>query len=175
MPLDRVKLLYTSLISTLTRLRDILLDMNPDTLLPWGTIFANHHNVRVLCDLCGLTWDEKQEMTATVWGESGFDNNAICLNLSDGTFRSTSYQLIDVDIEDLNEKGLTVTSIDAGLCQWNDKYHGNEIDTFHAVNDSERAVRLMCSYWIAARNNPAIKDEWVAHKNGRYKIMLGRV
>ena len=130
---------------------------NPDTLVPWDTehvlTYANYHNCRVLADLCGLSFEQKETMCATIWGESEFATFA----------KNTNYAF--------NSAGIKyVASTDAGICQWNDVYHGSEITPDQATNDPEMAVRLMCSYWLAGRMN-----QWCAYSSGRYKQFVGKI
>jgi hypothetical protein len=127
-----------------------------DTLLPWDTTgslsHANWHNVRVLCDLEGLSYEMKEELCGTVWGESDFNTHAKCENhktLSDGT--------------------VIVASVDNGISQWNSYWHAKEITPDEAVNDPEKAVRLMCKYFLAGE-----ADQWIAHRSGRYQQFMGR-
>jgi len=125
---------------------------NPDTLLPWGPIPNNHRNVRVLCDLTGLSYDDKEDLTACVMVESGFNLNAINHNY-------------------IFENGIRVLgSTDYGICQWNDKYHGSEIAPDQALHNPEMAVRLMCKYWLAGK-----KGQWCSYSSGAYKQYLGKV
>ena len=110
------------------------LPTNPDTLgADWSNKTVAHHNVHALCDLEGLTYDEKQSLTACVYVESGFDINAINRNyaITDGVKH--------------------LTSTDFGICQWNDFYHGKEISPDEALRNPEKAVRLMCRYGKTGR------------------------
>lgn len=125
---------------------------NPDTLLPWifgkSLTHNNWHNVRVICDIMGLSPQMKEELCATVWGESEFNTNARLDN---------------------KDKAGRVWSSDLGICQWNTYWHGKEITSDESVNDPEKAVRLMCKYFL---NGQA--DAWVAHSSGRYKKFLNK-
>lgn len=127
-----------------------------DTLLPWNTTSSlsheNYHNVRVLCDLEGLSFDMKNRLTATVWGESEFNTHALCVNhktLLDGT--------------------VIVASEDNGIAQWNTHYHGTEITPDQAVNNPEMAIRLMCKYFLNGQ-----EKQWVARSSGRYLQFMGK-
>lgn len=124
-----------------------------DTLLPWNTIqslsHANWHNVRVLCDLEGLTREMKEELCATVWGESEFNTHARLEN---------------------KDKTGKVWSVDNGICQWNSYWHATEITPQEAIYNPEKAVRLMCKYFLKGQ-----ADQWVAHKTGAYKTHLGKM
>jgi len=123
-------------------------------LLPWvyGKRLAHNNwkNVRIICDQEGLTHQEKEELCATVWGESAFNTNA------------------RLDNRDVSG---AVWSTDWGICQWNDYWHGKEISSYDAVHDPEKAVRLMCKYW---KRGLASKKQWVAFSSGRYAQFMGR-
>jgi len=122
-----------------------------DTLLPWNTTTSlsheNYHNVRVICDLEGLTPEQKDILTACVWVESEFNTHAKLENMKNGQVWST----------------------DNGICQWNTYFHGSEITPDQAINDPEFAVRLMCSYWKAGK-----ETQWVSFTSGEYKAHLGK-
>ena len=111
------------------------------------------HSTRVLCDEMGLTYEQKQEICATVYGESAFDNKAVCRNK--------------------NAQGV-VTSIDVGLCQINSRFHTGPGTPFpsteYIVAHPEEAVRWMIKMYKARHIN-----WWVAHLNGRYKQFLGKI
>jgi hypothetical protein len=126
---------------------------NPDALLPdWSIPAAAHHNVRALCDLMSLSFQQKQELTACVMVESAFDINAIHRNY---VFQNGQRVL---------------TSTDYGICQWNDKYHSSEITPDQALHDPSFAVRLMCKYWLVGG-----QYEWCSYTSGEYKQYLGKV
>lgn len=146
--------------------------MNPDTLLPWNTTNSlsheNWHNVRVLCDLEGLSHEQKEELCATVWGESEFNTHAKCTNYAYRTEHDAEGNVV----LDANHQPVVikyVASVDNGIAQWNTHYHGSEITPDQAVNNPEMSIRLMCSYWKRGQSN-----QWVAHSTGRYKQFLGR-
>lgn len=69
-----------------------------DTLTPWISPQSNYHNTRVLCDLAGLSVDEKNLICACVFQESRFNIDAINHNKdSHGNILSTDYSLIQVN------------------------------------------------------------------------------
>ena len=108
----------------------------------WSTPLPARHSIRLICDEEGLTVEQKNTMCATIGGESGWSINAI----------------------NHNSIGGRIVSTDFGICQWNDIYHGKEISPTEAMNNPEKAVRLMCSYWKRGQRNL-----WIAYKSGRYK------
>lgn len=128
------------------------LTMNPDTLLPWiigkSLTHNNWHNVRALCDLEGLTSDQKETLTACVWVESEF-NTLARLDNKDKTGR--------------------IWSSDLGICQWNTYFHGNEISADKSLNDPEFSVRMMCKYWKAGK-----EKEWVSFTSKAYLKHVGK-
>lgn len=81
---------------------------NPDILVPWGTQKSNYHNSRVLCDLSGLTLNEKNIICACIYVESAFFNY-----LSNGN---------PIKHENLNKDG-SLSSTDWGIVQINDWFH----------------------------------------------------
>lgn len=111
----------------------------------WDTPTLARHSVRVICDEEGLTVEQKDTMCATIGAESGWKTSAVNYNKKNGKVVSTDY----------------------GICQWNDYYHGKEISPDEAVNNPEKAVRLMCAYWKRGQ-----RDLWSAYKNGSYKKYL---
>ena len=129
---------------------------NPDALLPWDDLLDspnNHHNVRALCDLEGLTFAQKEVLTACVKIESDFRTQITHPNFY---FDSTGVKHLG--------------STDYGICQWNSHYHGSEITPDQALNNPEMAVRLMCKYWLAGR-----MSQWVSYSSGAYKQWLNKV
>lgn len=122
-----------------------------DILYPdWTDKAHARHNVRAICDLEGLTQEQKNTLTATLAVESGFDIHAVNRNYlfhHDGT----KY----------------IASTDWGICQWNDYFHGTEISPNEAMGNPEKAVRLMCKYWKQGQQN-----QWVAFSTGLYKHYL---
>ena len=117
----------------------------------WDTPSNVRHSVRVICDDEELDWEQKNTLTATIGGESQYNTKAVHPNYM---FNKTT-----------GERYLAST--DWGLCQWNDYWHGKEIPPDVAMNDPERAVRLMCSYWKRGQRNL-----WIAYKNKLYKKYL---
>jgi hypothetical protein len=119
---------------------------DPDALLPWGPIQNNHHNIRALCDLEGLTLQQKNDLTATLHCESGWDIETIHKNVVDGIVASTDY----------------------GICQINDYYHIGEGKDFPSVDfvmqNPEACVRWMCKQWKAGNGRL-----WVCFSKSLYK------
>lgn len=136
----------------ITKPNKVPMPPNIDTLLPWNTTTSlsheNWHNVRVICDLEGLSHEQKEELCATVWGESEFNTHARLDN---------------------KDKQGRVWSSDLGICQWNTYWHSKEITPEESIDNPEKAVRLMCQYFLAGN-----ADDWVAHKSGRYLQFMGK-
>ncbi len=107
----------------------------------WDNPVDARHSVRLIADEEGLNVEQKNTMCGTIGGESGWH----------------------IDAVNRNTIGGVVTSVDNGICQWNDKYHAKEITPDEALHDPEKAVRLMCAYWRRGQ-----RDIWIAYKNGRY-------
>ncbi len=126
-----------------------------DILYPsWTPAFPNaHHNTRVICDLEGLTLEQKNILTACVMIESGFRIDAVNNNYL-YHYDGAKY----------------IASTDAGICQWNNIYHGSEITQDQAFHNPEMAVRLMCKYWKAG-----LMRQWVSYSSGAYLKWLGKV
>lgn len=114
----------------------------------WDTPAQARHSVRVICDELGFSLKDKNEMCATVQVESGFNIHVVHPN------------------RDENGK---VLSTDYGICQWNDVYHGQEITPIQALDDPEKAVRLMAKYW---KMGEQFKKWWIAYRSGAYKQYL---
>ena len=91
----------------------------------WGNPEVARHSVRLIADEIGLTLDQKNLLCQVIACESGFNIHAINEN------------------KDTNGN---ITSTDNGICQWNSFFHGKEISPDQAMNDPEKAVRLMCNY-----------------------------
>lgn len=111
----------------------------------WDTKDHVRHTVRVICDEEGLTLEQKDTLCATIACESQFNTKAIHPNILNGKTVSTDY----------------------GLCQWNDFYHRKEISPAEALDNPEKAVRLMCKYWLRGQ-----RHLWVCYLKGGYKAYL---
>ena len=111
----------------------------------WDTPVLARHSVRVIADEEKLTVGQKNTMCATIGAESGWNPKAVNYNKKNGKIVSTDY----------------------GICQWNDYYHGKEISPDEALNNPEKAVRLMCTYWKRGQRNL-----WIGYINGSYKKFL---
>lgn len=148
---------YQKLVSVLQQIVSLTKQkaMNPDILLPdWSIKEAAHHNVRVLCDLEGLTFEQKQVLTACVMVESGFDINAIHYN-KDGAGK--------------------ITSTDFGIVQVNDYWHigaGKDFPSSeYVLSHPEECVRWMCQYY----KQHGDLNAWVSFSAGLYKQYLNKV
>ena len=134
-------------------------DNNPDVLSPdWSDPIQAHHNVRVLCDLTGLTYEQKEVLTACVAIESNFLINAVHPNYA---FRSDGTKYI--------------ASTDYGIVQVNDYWHIGEGKDFPSVEyvlaNPQACVQWMCNYYKQNGNLNA----WCSFTSGAYKSRLGTV
>lgn len=118
--------------------------------LIWDTKTNIKHSVRVICDDEGLTVDQKNTLCATVQAESQFNLKAINYNYA---FKKNGTKYL--------------SSTDFGLCQWNDYWHGKEITPDEAVNNPEKSVRLMCTYWKKGQ-----MKQWCAYSSGAFRKYL---
>lgn len=107
----------------------------------WADPEIARHNLRVICDQEGLTVAQKNLTSQVVHCESGYHVHATHPNLY---------------------KGKQV-SCDFGICQWNDHYHGTEISPDEAMNNPEKAIRLMCQYVKAGKIT-----QWVCYSSKLY-------
>ena len=109
------------------------------------------HSIRVICDEEGLTWKEKNDLTATIQAESGFNNFATRKNYA--------------------KDGVTVWSTDWGICQINDYWHVEKEKSFpsaeYIVANPEKAVR-----WTARMFKAGKQKLWVAYSSGAYERYL---
>lgn len=115
--------------------------LDPTAPYNWSTPEAVRHSVRVICDEEGLTPFQKNLMCQVLHCESGWNTHAINHNMRNGKVVSTDY----------------------GICQWNDYYHGKEISPDEALNNPEKAIRLMCKYV----KNGLIR-QWVCYSADMY-------
>lgn len=123
-----------------------------DTLEPWTDPLSNRHNVRVLCDLSGLTLEAKNVITACVEVESGFYNY-----FPNGE---------PVTHKNYNTKGI-LTSTDWGVVQINDFYHCGEGKDFPSADfvmaNPDKAVQFMIDMYKVGR-----LSMWVSYSSGAY-------
>lgn len=121
----------------------------------WDTFEASRRSVRVICDEEGLTYQLKNELCATVQGESNFNNNAKNINY----------------ITKLGKK--LVSSTDWGIAQINDYWHIGKNKSFPSVDfvlaNPETVIRWMCGEWKKGEKS---KQKWIAYKSGAYKRYL---
>ena len=125
---------------------------NPDVLVAWDAPADCRHNVRVICDLVGLTLDQKNILTACVADESGFLTNPRPNRNKD--------------------KNGVVWSTDYGIVQVNDYFHigpGKDFPSVQYVLDNpEACVRWMAEYYKTHGNLNA----WASYTSGVYKNYL---
>lgn len=133
--------------------------MNPDILgTDWSDPLVAQHNVRVLCDLEGLAYSQKEILTACVKIESDFKILAEHINYA---FTATGVRYI--------------ASTDFGIVQVNDYWHIGSGKDFpssaYVLANPELCVRWMCVYYKTHGNLNA----WVSYTSGAYKQWLGKV
>ena len=134
--------------------------VNPDVLVADWTQRPNiYHNVRVLCDLAGLSFADKSVMCGVIYGESEFYNY-----LPDGK---------PVSHANLNADG-SLSSTDWGLCEVNDFFHIGEGKDFPSVDyvmqNPEAVVKWMIGMYKAGKITM-----WDAYLSGNYKKYLSTV
>lgn len=123
---------------------------NPDVLLAdWSLQENAYHNVRVLCDLAGLSVNDKNLICACVYQESEFKNDAVHHNVVNGQ----------------------VSSTDWGICQINDYFQVGSGRPFTSAQDivdnPQRAVQFM----IQMFGEGELKL-WDSYLHGAYKQWL---
>lgn len=123
---------------------------NPDILAPdWDTQQHAYHNVRVLCDLAGLTFEQKNIICACIYQESRFKIGIKHANVSNGVVESTDY----------------------GICQINDYYHigaGKDFPSAEYVLDNpDKAVA-----WMIQMYQRGSIGQWVSYSSGAYRQWL---
>lgn len=123
---------------------------DPDVLIEWESILGARHNVRVLCDLAGLTLEEKNIITACVKQESNFELRVMHQNI-----------------------GATgkVVSTDWGIVQINDYWHIGPRKDFPSVEYVLSHPKECVQFMIDAYKHGALKM-WVSYSSGAYKQWL---
>jgi len=104
--------------------------IDPDALLSWDTKENCRHNVRALCDLEGLTVDQKNDFSRTIHCESDYNPECVHPNIVNGHVSSTDY----------------------GIAQINDYWHigpGKDFATIADAMNPENAIRWACRQWKA--------------------------
>jgi hypothetical protein len=121
-------------------------DSQPIVKYDWSTKETSRHSVRVICDEEGLTVSDKNDLCATIGGESNWYSKAIGKPNYDG-------------------------SKDYGIIQLNSKFWIGEGKLFpttdYVLNNPEPCVRWMCKQWKLGN-----KNWWYAYKNGSYRKFL---
>lgn len=128
-----------------------------DTMYPdWNTTAHARHNVRVVCDLEGLTVDQKNILTACVANESGF--------------------LTHPKPNQNKDKNGVVWSTDWGIVQVNDYWNigaGKQFPSVQYVLDNpEACVRWMARYYKQQGNLGEGSSGWASYTSGAYKHYL---
>ena len=134
-----------------------------DTLLPWNMAdvngdVGNHHNVRALCDLYGLTVEQKNILAACVRVESNFNTQAI--------HRNYVYS---------NDGQKVLSTTDFGIVQINDFWHiGTQKDfpsSEYVLQNPGACVHYMVNYY---KQNGHL-NAWVSFTSKAYLAYLGKV
>ncbi len=122
-----------------------------DTLVDWNYPMNCRHNIRVLCDLSGLTLHEKDVITACIRQESAW------YNYLNGK---------PVKHENKNVEG-KLLSTDWGIVQINDFYHIGQGKDFPSVNfvmaNPQKCVQFMIDCY--KQGNLGL---WSSYKTGAY-------
>jgi hypothetical protein len=112
-------------------------------LLLWDTFENRRHSVRVICDEEGLTWQQKQDLSATVHCESDYNPACVHPNIVNGKVSSTDY----------------------GIAQINDYWHIGPGKDFpskeYVLENPEACIRWMCRQWKAGNARA-----WVCYLKG---------
>lgn len=124
---------------------------NQMTELEWSNPKTIRHSIRILCDIEGLSYKDKNDLCATIQAESNFNLYA----------------------KNENKKNGKLLSTDWGLCQINDYWNIGVGKPFPSVdfvlNNPEKVVRWMIGEWKKGENS---KNKWIAYKNKSYKRYL---
>ena len=140
---------------------------NPDTLLPWGYASDNRHNIRVLCDLAGLSLTPT--IPVTIHGHTKLftpkDIITACVQVESNFY---NYYPNGKPVTHLNKReDGTVSSTDWGICQINDRYHiGPNLDfpsVDYVLANPEKAVDYMIAMFKAGK-----LGLWVSYSSGAY-------
>jgi hypothetical protein len=149
-----------SIILTLTRIfmkrkEKEIIDSVPIQAFPkiekydWNSKEDVEKSIIKICKSDGLTDDETKIICAVIECESGFNPMAINKN---------------------KDKGGNITSIDYGLCQYNDYWYSQKmklITTRGALYDPEKSVRLMIK-----RYRQGFLKDWVCYNTGKYRNFM---
>ncbi len=145
--------LLTSLANDCRRMLEILAILKPknmppqnvDVLGPWDTKENCRKNVRVVCDLMGMTEQQKDDISKTVHCESDYNPNCVHPNYVNGQISSTDY----------------------GIAQVNSYWHIGPAKDFpsaeYVIANPEECIRWMCKNWTTGANM------WVCHLRGMYE------
>ena len=119
----------------------------------WGSKTEARHSVRVICDEMGLSLSDKNIITAVIACESGFNIKAV--NRNNDARKSTDFGVSEIDTQKF------------GIAQFNDYWYKDLISPEDALNNPEKAVRLMITQFKKGR----LKD-WVCYSSGRFSRYL---
>ncbi len=150
-----LKKLIVVIKSLLEAIKSLLVIYQPDPdsiTYRWDTQYHNWHNVRVLCDKAGLSWQKKNIISACIYQESRFNNKAKNRN------------------KNANGK---VWSTDWGIVQVNDYWHIGKTKTFPSVKyvlDNPE----MCVAWMIAEYKKGNLKQWSSYSTGAYKKWISK-
>lgn len=121
--------------------------IDPDSYTyPWDSQKHNWHNVRVICDKMGLTYNEKNVICACIYQESWFTTEAVNRNR--------------------NKQG-KIMSTDWGIVQINDYWHIGKNKSFpsvdYVINNPDECVKWMVKMYLNGR-----LSMWVSYSSGAY-------
>lgn len=126
--------------------------LNTDSIVfPWDTPKHCAHNTRVLCDLAGLTLEQKNILCACVFQESRFDTQA--------------------EHKNLNADG-SVSSTDWGIIQCNDFFHIAPHGTPFASVQSVLSDPNADVHWMIQCYKAGNLGWWSSFKTGAYRQWL---
>lgn len=136
-----------------------------DAILPnWHDQATARHNVRAICDLTGLTLEQKNILSACVYQESQFLN-----------WHADSTPVIHPNYAFHQDGTKYTASTDYGIVQVNDYWHiggGKDfVSVDYVMSNPELCVRWMARYY----KQHGHLNAWCSFTSGAYKQWLGRV
>lgn len=129
--------------------------MDPDSYMyPWDTPEHNYHNVRVLCDLGGLTLEQKNILCECIYQESGFYN----------------YEPDSAPVQFHNKDKTGVTwSTDWGICQVNDYFNTGTGKPFPSIDYVMQNPDKVVEWMVNIYKTTGGLQPWSSYTSGAYK------